>query len=458
MKSLGNFKTTTYYQILTLSLPIIISSTTSMFLGVTDTLMIGRTDVEQLAGVSGGAAIFSLFSSIVAASLTSNDILAAKYFGENNIKRVFETLLYTLIFGILISLLSILTMVIFANPIFNLIIGNADVTDITFSYLLARSPELLFLVPYALLKGTLNAHTRTKWAMYSSFVVNIVNIIFCYLLIYGIGPIPRLEAVGAGLSSSLATLIGLFFILLIFRKENVLPKSTIYRVKLTFPLFVKSQKLNFPPMGSAFFDYVANLIVFGIMGTLGSMYLAGGRIAFQLDMIIFTLAMGLGIGGRILIGRLWGQKDLQEIFRYFRGTLIIVLIGTTVIAIPFIFIPHYILLVFTNLNQVIEVTKSSIIIIGFSAPIIGLSCVLSSLLRAIGKTTFDMYANILPIWILQVPISFMLSSYYNWGLTGIYIGFLFYWVGRCILSFFYVKKSLAILREDLKVERIQTNV
>ncbi|GAC44501.1 MATE family efflux transporter [Paenibacillus popilliae] len=453
-----SFKETSYYQILILSLPIFISSTTSIFLGVTDTLMIGRTNVQQLAGVSGGAAIFSLFSSIIVASLTSNEVLAAKYFGENNVKKVKETLLYTLIFGLIISLSSILLMAIFAKPIFRLIVGNPDITNITLSYLLARSPELFFLVPFTLLKNTLNANKRTKWAMYSSFTVNLTNIFFGYFFIFGIGPIPRFEAVGAGISSSLATLSGLILLMIAFKKEKILQISSLIQVHFSIRAFLRSQKLSYPPMGSAIFDYVANLVVFGIMGTLGSVYLAGGRIAFQLDMIIFIIAMGLGIGGKILIGRFWGKKDINEVYKYFKSTLIIVLLGTMVISLPFILIPEYILFTFTTFNEVVEVTKNSILLIGISAPIIGGACVLASVLRALGKTNYDMYANVLPIWIFQIPVSILSGLYTDWGLTGIYLGFLLYWVGRCIMSALFVKRTLCILKKDLEIERIQANV
>ncbi|PTU29364.1 hypothetical protein DA469_01135 [Bacillus subtilis] len=131
-------------QISKLSLPIFVSSSTSILLGLVDTILIGRTDVSQLAGVSGGAAVFSLFTSIVTASLVSNQVFSAKYFGENRLDKVYNTMVNNFIFGIFIALISSVIILTFSPYFFSLIGNNSLISKISYLYLAMRLPELFF--------------------------------------------------------------------------------------------------------------------------------------------------------------------------------------------------------------------------------------------------------------------------------------------------------------------------
>ncbi|MDK2599821.1 MATE family efflux transporter [Bacillus stercoris] len=134
-------------QISKLSLPIFVSSSTSILLGLVDTILIGRTDVSQLAGVSGGAAVFSLFTSIVTASLVSNQVFSAKYFGENRLDKVYNTMVNNFIFGIFIALISSVIILTFSPYFFSLIGNNSLISKISYLYLAMRLPELFSCSP-----------------------------------------------------------------------------------------------------------------------------------------------------------------------------------------------------------------------------------------------------------------------------------------------------------------------
>ncbi|RFA31981.1 hypothetical protein CAI16_19320 [Virgibacillus dokdonensis] len=443
MQAINNFKRSNYYQILALSLPICISSTINIILGITDTILIGRTDVEQLAAVSSGAAVFSLLSAVISASLVSNGILSAKNFGAKNYQAAYESLIYTLIFGFALAFITIIIFSIFGTYLFDVLIKDEKaVQDLAFYYLLARFPGLLFLIPYSLIRDTLSSYKKTKWIIYATFITGISNVFYNYLFIFGFGFFPELGAIGAGIGSSLAILTGMLVSTYVFRKENIFKTVKIKELKFRRADFWSVQKLNYPPIGSAIFDYIVNLIIFGMLGFLGTFYLAGGRIAFQLDMFIFTIAMSLGVGSKILIGRAWGENDTQKIKSYFFASVKILLICLGIISLPFILFPSIILLIFTNIDEVINVTTGALVIIGLTFPFIALSSAIAGALRALGKTAYDMYANILPIWLIQLPISYILGIYYNLNLNGIYIGFMGYWIGRTVLSAIYLYKTL----------------
>ncbi|MED4811173.1 MATE family efflux transporter [Bacillus atrophaeus] len=443
-------------QISKLSLPIFVSSSTSILLGLVDTILIGRTDVSQLAGVSGGAAVFSLFTSIVTASLVSNQVFSAKYFGENRLDKVYNTMVNNFIFSIFIALISSVIILTFSPYFFSLIGNNSLISKISYLYLAMRLPELFFLVPLLLLKDLFSSYKKTKYILFSSLFINITNVIFSYILIYGISFFPRMGAYGAGLGSSLATLCGLIFMYIIYKRENIYNNTKI-NYRINFKKILEVQKFCLPVMSSATFDYIVNLIIFGLLGIMGSIYLAGGRIAFQLDMLIFTLSMSLSIGGNILVGRAWGEGKEEDIKRIFSTSILFLCVIILVPSLVFIIFPNNILGIFTNIPELISITKNSVVLIGISAPIIALSCVLSGTLRSLGKTKNEMYANLIPIWFLQLPFAYFLGVRLGHNLDGVYVGFLFYWIGRCLMSICFInvifKKQNYIKSESLNEQQ-----
>ncbi|AKD31716.1 hypothetical protein BAMY_17665 [Bacillus amyloliquefaciens] len=420
-----------------ISLPIFVSSSTSILLGLVDTILIGRTDVSQLAGVSGGAAVFSLFTSIVTATLVSNQVFSAKYFGENRLDKVYNTLANNFIFSIIIAVISSVIILTCSPYLFSLIDSNSLVSEISYLYLAMRLPELFFLIPLLLLKDLLSSYKKTKYILFSSLFINIANVIFSYILISGVGFFPRMGACGAAIGSSLATLCGLIYIYIVYKKENIYRKQKII-YKVNFREIFEVQKFCLPAMSSATFDYIVNLIIFGLLGVMGAIYLAGGRVAFQLDMLIFTFSMSLGIGGNILIGRAWGEGKEEEIKKIFSTSVLFLCIIILVPSLVFIIFPNNILSIFTNIPELVSVTKNSVVLIGISAPIIALSCVLSGTLRSLGKTKNEMYANLIPIWFIQLPLAYFLGVRLGYHLDGVYIAFLFYWIGRCLMSICFI--------------------
>jgi Na+-driven multidrug efflux pump len=200
--------------------------------------------------------------------------------------------------------------------------------------------------------------------------------------------------------------------------------------------------MSLPAMGSALFDYLANLLLFALVATVGAAHLAASRIAFNLDMMLFSIAMSLATGCQILVGRSWGAQELPRALHYLRLNRRLMLAVLCVIAVPLVVWPEGVMRLFTSFDDVQKAGANALRLIGLSAPFIAWACSNVSALRALGRTTADMYTNVLPVWVLQLPLGWICGAWLGWGLYGVYIGFIAYWISRAVLAQVLVRRAI----------------
>ncbi|MCP1133369.1 MATE family efflux transporter [Paenibacillus polysaccharolyticus] len=457
-KAIGKWED--YWKILSLSLPILAGSITTMLVGAVDTAMMGRFSVEGLAGVAAAAAIFSIFANIITGAVVGHQVLSAKRFGAGTPDQVGVSFRHSLVFAGGVALISVIILLFSSSWLMLLLSDSSDVLQSGTNYLLARSPELLIMVPSILIQITFNAEKSTKWSMYTMILVSSTNVIFNYPLIHGLGAIPALGATGSGLGSVLARIVGLLFLMAVAHKKDLFKRIRPSELRFQAKEFTQIRNISMPSIFSGAFDYAANTFFFIIMGALGSTYLAGGRIAFNLIMIFFSIAMSLATGCQILVGRSWGAQNLSMIQQYVNQTRLLLTVILSILALPLIVWPQGVASIFTTFIEVQEVTLGAIQIIGLCAPILALACTNVSALRGMGKTKWDMYTNVLPGYLLRLPVAWLLGVVVGWKLTGLYIGYIVYWVGRLVIGQILLVKAMKITENKGRVAKndIQRNV
>ncbi|CAM3105253.1 MATE family efflux transporter [Paenibacillus sediminis] len=439
-----------YQEILAISLPVLAGSITSMLIGVIDTAMMGRYSIDGLAGVAAAAAVFNIFSNIVTGAMMGHQVLASRRFGAGTPNQVGVSFRHSLVFAGGFALIGVIILLVTSNWLMLLLTDSNDVLKSGTSYLYARSPELLIMVPAMLIQSTFNAEKQAKWSMYTMILVASTTVIFNYPLIYGMGALPALGAMGSGLGSVLARTVGLLFLLAVAYKKNLFKRIRPHNFRFQVKEFAQVCNISLPAIFSGAFDYLANTFFFIIMGMIGNFYLAGGRIAFNLIMIFFSIAMSLSMGCQILVGRSWGARNLSMIQFYVSRCRLLVTVILSLLALPLIVWPQGVVSIFTSFTEVQEVTLGAIQIIGLCAPILALACTNVSALRGMGKTKWDMYTNVLPGYLLRLPIAWLLGIVAGWHLTGLYIGYIAYWLGRLAIGQIMLVKAMKITEEQVE--------
>jgi putative MATE family efflux protein len=421
--------------IVILGFPLLIGGFSSYIAGITDTIMMGHYSPAALAAVSASSAIFDIFAAVVLASITGHQILTARFAGRQDPSGIRMSLRSSAVFCGGLALLLTLLCVLFGGQLTSLVTGGSPrLADIGAAYLLARGPTLLLLVPFTLLIAIFNAYGRPRYALCAGIVVGAVNLLLDWLLIFGPGPFPRLGAFGNGLATTLSWVLGVGCVLLAARKFGLAALLTSKGTGARPDFTTSIPKLSWPMIVSALLDYASMAVFFWVLGGLGAAALAGGRIAFEIMVLIFAVGSSFAAAGRILIGRAIGADDLVRSKQLWRVSQLILLAPALLLGGWLVVFPGPIVQLFTGFASAAAAAGRALPLIGCALPLMAWALGNTSMLRAAGMTRWDMYGNLIAAICVQLPVAWLLAHVGGFGVVGAYGGVLCYWLCRAVMT------------------------
>ena len=135
---------------------------------------------------------------------------------------------------------------------------------------------------------------------------------------------------------------------------------------------------------------------------------------------------GFGIAAQTLVGNALGAAKISQAKYFGFETSKLATIYTIFVGILFTIFPRYILILITNDQSVIETAMPALRIAGFGQIFYGIGVVLANGLQSAGKTFFVMMADVIIIWLIFVPLAWLLGVVLELGLVGAWAALPFY--------------------------------
>lgn len=397
-------------KILQIALPALAGLSSHILISLVDTAMVGRLEnaKENLAAMGLGVlatwAIVSFFSSFS----TGTHILVANKEGQNDYSSCKKILNVSLILGFLTGLI-FGSLIFLISPHFSYLIAkDPAVEKLTSDYIRFRFLGLPFFLMIVAFRGFFFGIGHTKIFMLSGIILNVVNIILNWILIFGNLGAPKLGLKGAALASSISTVVDSFFYLYVtflpyYRKR--------YRTKKFFSLdkeIIKSiVKLSLPVSFQNIFILIGFLIFIALIGFYGTLYQAATQAVISMVFISLLPCFAFGIAAQTLVGNSLGngKVKLAEIFG--KESIKLLTIFTYTLALAYIFMPEIILHIITNDKVIIRTASPILKIAGISQIFYGIAIVLAYSLQATGESFFVMKAEVLTNWLIFLPLAYL---------------------------------------------------
>lgn len=405
-------------------------------IGAVDTIMVGTLGKEAIAAVGITnqpkfvllAVIFSLNTGITA--------ITARRKGQEDQKGANKTLRLGILLSSSMSLLMALLGFLFAKPI--LLLAGAEESYLPQAMEYFRI--LMFSIPFQALNLTINAGHRgcgkTKISMWTNIISNLINIIFNYLLINGIGGFPRLEVKGAAIATAMGAFVAFCISLsTLFRKNGYL---TFYNKAGWRP-----QKSVIEPIfkvsGSAFVEQVCLRIGFlayaAIIARLGTTEYATHLICMNILTLSFCFGDGLSIAASALVGQNLGSKRPDLSIVYGKTGQRLAFMISCIIFLVFIFGRFFLVSLFSTEPEVIALGANIMILAAMGTHLQTSQVVLSGCLRGAGDTAYVAGTSLISVAIIRPLLTWLLCYPVGLGLYGAWIGLLVDQLFRFISSY-----------------------
>ena len=410
-------------KIYSMILPITIENILQMTAGFVSMAMIGRIDAIAIASLGLSTRITQIIWALFKGVTTGGTVFVAQAYGSGNHKTVKHVIQQTLISSIV--LVFILQQFIFWKAplllkIFNPkphLLANAAI------YLKIASWGLPFVAIMLVVAGVLQATGNAKTPMQIAFIMNVTNIVFSFILIFGKFGAPAMGIRGAAIATVIAQFTGAMIgIFVLFNKNGILSSLCNRKFfKLDLKQIGKVYKVGMPTALESIFWQISAIILTRVILSFGETAMASYQLGLQAESISYMPAMGFGVAATAFIGQAVGAKDEILGRKYMRELLKGSAILTSISAFILIFFPNSVMRLLTNDVEVIKIGVIYLIIMGLVQLPQNIAGVLNGALRGAGYTKVPMIVAGVGIWAIRIPLALLLTYKFNMSIEAIWV-------------------------------------
>ncbi len=436
-----------------LAWPLILAQLLNTSLTATDVVMMGWLGPIYLA--AGGTAASFYLTLMVFGFGTVGAVapLVAQALGAKRIADVRRTVRQGMWIGIGLAVILHLILTQSEN-IFLLLKQTPETATLAGGYLDYASWSLYPVMIMIALRSFLSAHDDTKVILLITLIGFFINLVGNYALMFGNWGFPRLELVGAGITTSLTQFISTALIILyiVFKTKYRHYNIFVRLYKPDWDKFFEILRIGIPVGFTIMFEVGLFSAAYFLMGMLSTTETAAHAIALQIASIAFMIPFGLSFATTVRVGLSYGKGDKQGIALAGWVSIILSLIimsfaCAVLILFPTAFI-HLFLDPTLNSNMaIINFAISYLIIAAIFQLVDGLQVVSAAALRGLNDTKIPMYITFVSYWLVGLPLSYVLAFTFEMRGQGVWIGLAssIGIVAICLLVRFIKREKLGLM-------------
>ncbi len=402
--------------------PIFIEMILTMMVGSMDQYMVKNYSENAVGAIGNANQILNLLLIMFSIISMSTTILVAQYIGSNNRKKL--SVLYTLSItvNLVISLVISIIILFFAGAIFDFMKVPEEIVGYATSYIQWVGGFIFLQGIIATFSAIFRSNRMMKETMIISVFINMVNLLFNFLLINGYGPLPQLGVTGAALATNISRMVGVVMFLCLFIKKF----DTKLSLKLLRPFpkveLSKLLGIGLPSGGESLSYSMAMTYIMKTVNTFGTFVINTKVLSSTFAWFSFMYASAVGQASQVVIGNYMGAGEVHKVDKRVMKTLRSAILVSIGISVTMFLASDLLFGLFSTDPKVLALGKKIMFIeifleIGKSSNI-----TLVRSLQATGDTKFPTLIGIISMWLVAVGLGFFLGVVCDLGLVGLWIG------------------------------------
>lgn len=407
-----------------LAIPAIIAGIAEPLISLTDIAVIGNVKTHSVEALAAAGIVGSFLSAIiwiVAQLKTAISATVSQHLGAKRLHAVKTLVPQILAFSLLLSVLIYALTSFFAETIFKAYNAEGLLLNYAVDYYQIRAIGYpLSLLTFAIF-GVFRGLQNTLWAMKCSLVGLLVNVVFDFLLVFGVdGFIPAMHLKGAAYASVLAQLV--MFLMAVyyfiqktpfhFKLSKTINPAMKPLLTMALNLFVRTLALNFA-------IYLANAYATGY----GKNYIAAQSILMNIWLFFSFFIDGYASAGNAISGKLLGEKSYRKLWHLSKSvSMYSVVISLFLILVCALFYDS-IGWIFNKENAVLALFSSVFWMVLLMQPINAIAFVFDGIFKGLGEAAYLRNTLLIATFFGFWP-TLWVADYFGWKLHAIWLAFL----------------------------------
>lgn len=432
-----------YHTLFSLALPIIIQNFIQSSLNFVDNLVIGQLGEQAIAGVGLANQYYFLISIILSGIISGTSIFTAQLWGKKDETTIKKFLGICLSGSFIAATVAATIGIITPEKIIKLFISDVEVISLGSSYLRMVAWSYPLGAITLSFSSVLRSIGKTKTPTLISIISLVLNTIISYLLVYGLCGLPQLGVSGAALGTLISRLLELILLMeFIYGREKVINIKISDYQGITSAIFGPFLKVTFPVILSEIIWGLGICAYTVAYASISTEAIAAKNIMNTVESLTWVLFIGIGNACSIMIGNKLGQANNQETLKYAKQFIRLGVALSLVISLIIVLTSHYIVSLFKVSALVRSYSINTLYIMAafLLIRVINYIC-LAGLLRSGGDTKFCFWTDLIGVWIIGVPLTFLAAKVGHWEVHWVYAVTSFEEVYKFIASILRVRSK-----------------
>lgn len=411
-------------QIFILLIPILITQLGMFSMVFFNTIMSGKYNSSDLAGVAIGSSIWSPIFTGISSILLAVSPIAAQRIGQKKNDEVTSVVKHGLYLSLIICISVIILGAFFLHPILDKMNLPTRVEKTAFNYLAGLAYGILPLFLFNVLRSFIYALGKTRIVMVILLLALPVNFFLNYVLIFGNWGFPELGGAGAGYATSFTYWVILAMTVYIVKKQDPFSSYPVFANLKEFSLKKCQEILKIGvPMGlSTFFETSMFAVVTILLSKFNVTTIAAYQSALNIVSFLYMIPISISMAQTVLVGFEVGARRYRDARAYSWLGIILSILIATVTGVLVVTFRYHVAGFYSNESAVIELTANFLIYALFFQICDATQATAQAALRGYKDVNLAFIMTLIAYWLICLPVGYLLAHYTSMGATGYWIG------------------------------------
>ena len=414
-------------QLIKLTIPMLYALIAIMGLGLVDSYFISYLGTGELAAIGFIIPIASLITSLGLAMGMAISSLNSKLIGADQMDQAARLITDGFYMTTALAVVAVGLLIWQLEAIFRLVGAN----QITLVSIKSYMGVWIFAAPLILLNmacaSTFRSIGDTATSAKLAVSMTLTNIILDPLLIFGLGPFPKMGMQGAALATVIAVLLstGIGFYQLAVKEKLLLAAIPAWQsFKNNFRQLLE---IAVPAVLANAIIPITAAVLTGFVAIYGTDAVAGFGVGMRIEQVALLITFALSSTLPMFIGQNLGAQKPERVLAATRMAFRFVIFFQLAVYILLIISARTIAGLFSDESSVQNTIINFLWIVPLSHGLSGVVVLINVSVNVLGRPRVALYINVLRLFLIYIPLAWLGSRWY--GLNGLFAGVA---IGNCI--------------------------
>jgi len=405
--------------IILLAVPMVLEMLMESLFAVADVFWAGHLGPDAVATIGLTESMLTLVYTAAMGLSIGVTAMVARRIGEKNPAGAAEAAVQGIALGVITAVIIAVAGVLLAPKLLGVMGASPDVIAMGQNYTRVMLGGNIVILLIFLINAIFRGAGDAAIAMRVLTIANLINIVLCPLLMFGVGPFPRLGVTGAAIGTTIGRGTGVLYQLYrLWRRDG---RVAIHREQVALKPAVMKTLLRLSGTGTfqVFVGMASWIGLTRINASFGTDALAGYQIAIRIIIFALLPSWGLANAAATMVGQSLGagnpERGEQAVWR--AALYNVVFLGAA--GLVFVTFANPIAHLFTQDPAVAQIAAECLRIISYGYLFYAYGMVLTNSFNGAGDTWTPTWLNLFCFWLWEIPLAWLLARHFNLGPQGV---------------------------------------